>query len=419
MKRRFLFSTTTGYGHLHPLVPLALALKDAGHEVAFAARESVRPRIESIGFPFFPAGSDRNLDPEFQAFKPERDALPPTLETEVIVYPRVFCGVAGRLMAPGIIEAAQAWQPDMIIREGGEYGGLIAAEYLGLPHATVAFAAALKTMSVFEQHAAERIDPIRAAWGLPPDPDLIAPYRYLYLAYSPPSFSKQDVGMAGQERPLPPTIRFIRPQFFDNTIKQELPAWVKRLPQQPTVYVTLGTEVNRDPEFYPSVLQTIIAGLRDAPMNLIVTIGRENNPADFGAQPENVHIERYIPQSLLLPYCDLMVMHGGSNSVLAALDVGLPMVIVPLIADQFFNAHVAQSVQLAQVVQRWELTPASIRAAVAEVLGNPIFRETARRLKVEMHALPDQRYGVELVERVAETRAAVLNSTWAANLDFV
>jgi UDP:flavonoid glycosyltransferase YjiC (YdhE family) len=65
-----------------------------------------------------------------------------------------------------------------------------------------------------------------------------------------------------------------------------------------------------------------------------------------------VHIERYIPQSLLLPHCDLMVMHGGSNSLLAALDSGLPLVVVPLIADQFFNAHIVQAMQLGRVVQR-------------------------------------------------------------------
>ena len=140
--------------------------------------------------------------------------------------------------------------------------------------------------------------------------------------------------------------------------------------------------MNKEPDLYPGVLQTIIAGLRDLPMNLIVTLGRDKDPADFGPQPANVHIERYIPQSLLLPHCDLMVMHGGSNSLLAALDVGLPMVVVPLIADQFFNAEVMENLRLGKVVQTWrlgnqdvwnwaQLTPASVRAAVEEVLAQP------------------------------------------------
>ena len=161
--------------------------------------------------------------------------------------------------------------------------------------------------------------------------------------------------------------------------------------------------MNGEPEFYPSVMQTLIAGLRDLPLNLIVTLGREQDPADFGPQPTNVHIERYIPQSLLLRHCDLMVMHGGSNDLLAAMDVGMPLVVVPLIADQFYNAHVTQNIQLGQVVPHTRLTPARVRAAVQEVLDDPTYRQTAQRLQTEMHALPGMEYAVELVERLVET----------------
>jgi UDP:flavonoid glycosyltransferase YjiC (YdhE family) len=94
----------------------------------------------------------------------------------------------------------------------------------------------------------------------------------------------------------------------------------------------------------------------------------------------------------------------------AALDVGLPMVVVPLIADQFFNANVAQSLRLGQVVQREQLTPASIRAAVEEVLQNPGYGQNVGRLQAEMHALPGQGYAVELVERVAAERGPVVNT---------
>jgi MGT family glycosyltransferase len=218
------------------------------------------------------------------------------------------------------------------------------------------------------------------------------------------------VGRPGTAAAIPSTTHFIRPPIFDHARDERLPEWVAALPVRPTVYVTLGTELAIDPEVYPSVLQTMIAGLRDAPINLIVTLGRENDPADFGPQPANVHIERYIPQSLLLPYCDLMVMHGGSNSLLAALDVGLPMVVVPLIADQFFNAHILEEMRLGQVVRREQLTPASIRAAVEDVLAHPLYRENVRRLQAEMHALPDQHYAVELIQRAAAEQVPIAST---------
>ncbi|HUS13744.1 MAG TPA: glycosyltransferase [Chloroflexia bacterium] len=412
--RRFLFSVSGGYGHLHPLVPLARALQRAGHDVAFAAGPTLRPLAEAAGFAVFPAGGNQATDPEYQRVKAHLATLPVSLETELFAYPRLFVGIGARLRAPQLVAIAQAWQPDMLIREGGEYGAVVAAEYLNLPHATVSYAAALQTLGLFERDAAEHLDPVRRQWGLPPDPDLAALYRYLYLAYAPPSFGLHAVTVIGPAQHIPATTHFIRPEVFDQPGTEVLPEWVTRLPEQPTVYVTLGTEVNKEPDLYPSVLQTIIAGLRDAPVNLIVTLGRDKDPADFGPQPAHVHIERYIPQSLLLPHCDLMVMHGGSNSLLAALDLGMPVVVVPLIADQFFNAHVTGSLGLGQVVQRGALTPATIRAAVDEVLANPIYRQNAERMQAEMHALPDQRHAVALVEQVAAERQALLNPALAA-----
>jgi UDP:flavonoid glycosyltransferase YjiC (YdhE family) len=414
-KRCFLFCFSGGPGHFHPLAPLARALEQAGHEVAFAVGPGMRPRVESAGFAVFPLGETLAADPEYQQVKAQLRSMPSGLGAELFTYTRVFCGIAPRLRIPELVAIARGWRPDMLIRDAGEYGAVIAAEHLGLPHAVVAFAAALQTMAIFEREADAQLDPTRQHWGLPPDPTLASLYRYLYLAYTPPSVGLGDVSpvadlATAEPQPIgaiPPTTHFIRPHIFDNADGERLPDRVARLPARPTVYITLGTELAREPEFYPSVLQTIIAGLRDAPVNLIVTIGRENDPADFGPQPTNVHIERYIPQSLLLPQCDLMVMHGGSNSLLAALDVGVPMVVVPLIADQFFNAHIVQELRLGLVVPHAQLTPASLRAAVDEVLAHPLYRENVRRLQAEMHALPDQHYAVELIEQVAAERAPI------------
>jgi UDP:flavonoid glycosyltransferase YjiC (YdhE family) len=399
--RRFLFSSGAGYGHFHPLVPLARALQGAGHEVAFAAREHMRSRVEAVGFDFFPAGSERTGDPEYQRVRAELDAMPLSLESELYAYPRLFAGIGTRMMVEGLVEVAREWKPDMFIREAGAYGAVIAAEHLGLPHATVAVAASLKGMAIFEREVAEQLDPIRWAWGLEPDPGLAALNRYLLLTYSPPSVSTQDIGWRGMLGDISPTTHYVRADFFDATGDERLPDWMEALPAQPTVYVTLGTEVNTEPELYPRVMRTIIEGLRDMKINLIVTLGRDKDPAEFGPQPANVHIERYIPQSLLLRRCELMVMHGGSNSLLQALDSGIPMVVVPLIADQFFNAHVAHGLGLGPVVQREQLAPESIRAAVEEALDNPSYKQNVERLQAEMHALPGMEYAVRLVERVA------------------
>lgn len=80
-----------------------------------------------------------------------------------------------------------------------------------------------------------------------------------------------------------------------------MPEWLTRLDSAPTVYATLGTIYNMESG---DIFQRVLAGLRSLPLNLIVTVGRDIDPAEFGPQPANVHIERYA-QALLLPYCDL------------------------------------------------------------------------------------------------------------------
>jgi MGT family glycosyltransferase len=232
----------------------------------------------------------------------------------------------------------------------------------------------------FEQEGYVNLNFIGQKFGLVSNFSFETLHSGRVITFAPPSFCMHSL-----REPYPVSPYFVRPQFFDQSGNEVLPEWVAKLPDLPTVYVTLGTEANDT----PGVLQTIIDGLRDEPINLIATVGRNQNPADFGEQPPNVHIERYIPQSLLLPYCNLTVMHGGSNSLLQAVSAGLPLVIVPLIADQFFNADIVESLGLGQIVKLAQLNPDNVRTAVREGLNNPVYRHNIKRLRNEMQSLPE------------------------------
>jgi len=130
---------------------------------------------------------------------------------------------------------------------------------------------------------------LRRTFGLAPDPDLRMQQRYLSLVPTVPGF-------VGPRHVVAPTVHFLRPAIFDRSGDERLPDWMPALPERPTVYATLGTVVNRAPGLFAAIL----AGLRDEPLNLILTIGRNHDPADFGPQSAHVHIERYVPQTVLL-----------------------------------------------------------------------------------------------------------------------
>ncbi len=148
------------------------------------------------------------------------------------------------------------------------------------------------------------------------------------------------------------------------------PAWLDALGGLPTVYVTLGTMYNQNLD----VFRTVLDGLRGDELNVVVTVGNQNDPAAFGPQPDNVQIHRFVPQDLVLPECTLAVIHGGAGSTVGALAFGLPLVLVPQGADQFFNTErvVAAGAGiglLARAVQRGLGAPG--RACAARRRGLP------------------------------------------------
>jgi MGT family glycosyltransferase len=148
--------------------------------------------------------------------------------------------------------------------------------------------------------------------------------------------------------------------------------------------------------------------LGQEPVNLILTIGHDQDPDVLGEQPANVHIERYIPQSLLLPYCDLVITHGGSGTVKDALSLGLPLVILPMGADQPLNARRCAALGVARVIEPDRRTAEAIREAANDVLQDPRYRQRAEGLRDEMQALPGLEYAIALLERLATERAPLI-----------
>jgi UDP:flavonoid glycosyltransferase YjiC (YdhE family) len=391
---RVLFSTQVGAGHWRPLAPFAKALEAAGHEVAFATTPFGCSVIAEHGFRCFPAGIDdwRIPSPQGHRGKPKSSEPPQAAE----VWTEVFVNVQAAHAIPDLLAICAQWQPDLIVREATEFGGYVVAERLGLPHATVQVGAHRPDL---EQSIAMPLNHQRAAVGLPHDPGLATLHRYLLLSPVPPSF--QDPG-----RPLPPTAFAVRWIPFDREHPSEeaLPEWAGRLPDRPTVYATLGTAYNRTPGVFAAILE----GMCDEPVNLIVTLGPNLDPADYGSQPPHIHIVRYIPQSLILRQSDLVIAHGGFGTVMTALASGLPLVLIPIAADMPENARRCAAMGLGQVINSHERTPGAIRAAVRTVLHSTAYRQNAERVQAEMRALPEPSDAVLLLERLAADKKPIL-----------
>jgi MGT family glycosyltransferase len=184
---------------------------------------------------------------------------------------------------------------------------------------------------------------------------------------------------------------------------------VEELSSRPIVLASLGTVFNKT----PGVLEAIIEGVAGQDVNLVVAIGRDVGAARFGPLPANVRLEAYVPQPLLLPACAVFVTHGGFNSVKEALRAGVPMVVVPITADQPYSAERCAALGVGRVIPPSARHAASIGAAVEDVLRDPRYRAKANELRTQMASLPGPEHVIEPLERLAGGTAAVAGAARA------
>jgi len=439
---RFLFTCQPGFGHINPMLPLGQALQAAGHEVAIATAHSYKAVVERHGMRHFRAGPEWD-ESNLEATLPEIRAVPRSDRTAWL-FEHVFMDQSPRQMIPDLLAAANLWSPDMFVVSNYDLSGLIAAELLDLPYATcnISFRWPRELIKLI---CGPTLAQLREEFKLPPDPDCLAYGRYLDVCLMPdgwtlgramaqPAYAQvvarkllgSQRGMAlraallmivlglddarqqrnRQRRPNPREL-YVRPGGGAPSGKP--PAWLADLLDQPTVYVSLGTVFNA---LYPEVFESILIGLRDEPINLIMTLGANGDPARFGPQPPNVRIERFIPQSEILPYVDVCLNHGGYNTVIEPLLHGIPQVVLPLAADQpvlalLCLAHGAAPALPGHVfdliaggpglpvINPAKLTPPMIRDAVRRALTTPKYRAGARALQAKLAALPALEVAVE------------------------
>ena len=393
---RVLCTCLPGLGHFLPMVPLARALAAAGHEVAFATAASLSASIERAGFVAFPAGPSlpEQLEEAARRF-PEQHALAPSNERFQSFVPRMLAGAAAPARAADLVPIVREWRPDVLVHDETELSGPVAAAVAGIPYAD-------HGMAIFRPLAMARvaratIAPLWEAWGVDLGP-FAGMFRYLYLEVCPPSLQAPDLGQIDVAHPM----RNVRLDAGE----EGLPAWVAELPGVPTVYISLGTVFNRNPE----VFATILAGLHDEELNVIVTIGNDQDPAALGPQPEHIHVERFIAQSALLPHCDAVVNQGGT-AILEILAHGLPLLVLPQGANQFHNAEACVSAGVARRLLPAEVTAERVRGAIRALQEDPSYRERAREVARESEEMPGPEEGARLVERLARERRPLTHST--------
>lgn len=363
---RILFSTTPLDGHFRPLLPLARALQARGHEVAFATEQGWHPVVEAEGFAALSAGP-----PHAEAWEHVRRTLRPELANSEHhlddVFALLFAEGHGVRKVARLVEAVRQWRADAVVYESADLAAPVAAAALGITAVHHSWGALLP-LEWYERAATA----MSAGWrsvGLEPRPRCGA-FDGLYVDLSPPSFALESP--PGETVPLRPVAAEPEPP----------PPWVAGL-EAPVVYATLGTLFND-----PALLRLLADAAAPAAGSVVVTTGRDVDPADLGTVAPNVRVERFVRQAHVVPACAAVVAHGGSGSTLGTVAHGVPLVLLPMGADQFDVALRCERAGAGVVVRPEDVTVETVEAALRRVLDDPAYAQAAHALADEIAAMP-------------------------------
>ena len=332
-----------------------------------------RERVERAGFDAVSAGlSQAARWAQYERRHPEIGALPPE-ERPDLGFAKLFGEISAPAALIDLLPIVRSWRPQLVVNDAAELAAPIAAAAIGVPHVTHAFGALLPEGRV--RRADDEVAPLWAAEGLQPRP-YGGLYDHLYLDIYPPSLQAPG-GDHLRARQL------LRPVAFAGATDEGVRTDITDRTGRPLVYLTFGT-VFSDSEAFRAAL----AGIREVGVGLVVTVGPDGNPAAFGPQPTRVVVERYIPQTRLLPACDVVASHAGSGTVLGALALGIPQLCLPQAADQFLNAAAVARAGAGLAIAPEQVNAAGVRDAIRRLLDDSVFRAQARRVADEIASMP-------------------------------
>jgi UDP:flavonoid glycosyltransferase YjiC (YdhE family) len=275
--------TTTGYaGHFKPLVPFGRACVRAGHEVRVAAPRSRGAIVERMGLRLQPCADPAEEDlARLVASLAEMSQRDGHAHMMAVGFPRV----AARAVMADMVEIAEAWRPDIVVRESQEYAGALAAEHARIPHVRVALGLAAQEDETLSTAAAS-VDELRAGLGLPGDPDASALRGSAYL--TPVPLVLEEPGADG----CAATHRF-RGRRNGPRSAAAMPDWWEGR-EGPVVYLTFGS-VAALLGLFPRVYRAAIEALAGVPARILVTI--ERTPT----RPSSDHFRRTFTWSAGFP----------------------------------------------------------------------------------------------------------------------
>jgi UDP:flavonoid glycosyltransferase YjiC (YdhE family) len=392
---RVLISTWGMRSHVFHLVPLAWALRAAGHEVLVAGHASMLPFVAEAGLPAVAVGTDLDFAEVFGGRVGRvSDPLPdePVLDAPVVDEPVVDEPVVDEPVGDEPVRAE-------ISPDGGvvRFADAVLAD---LVHCGRQFGAQLLVFDPYNlagpiASAALGIPGVRYLWGPDSTTELTVSYRDI-VAPRADRFGVAQVDMHGAltldpcpaqlQVPLSGPVQPIRYVPFNGAAV--MPQWLREPPARPRVCVTWGSMMAGLRLRQRHEVARIVAALGDLDCEVVITVPSALHE-HLRDRPPNARLaDGPLALHLLLPTCAAIVHQGGAGTMMTALAHGVPQLALPNVSDQHFNARRLAASGAGTKLEQGEGTDAAVREHVWDLLSRASWRDNAARLREQVQAMP-------------------------------
>ena len=161
----------------------------------------------------------------------------------------------------------------------------------------------------------------------------------------------------------------------------------------PLLYLSLGSLGSADVD----LMRRLVALLADQPYRVIVSKGPQAELFDL---PAGMWGAAFVPQTRILPHVDVVITHGGNNTVTECFDAGVPMVVLPLFWDQYDNAQRVDELGFGVRLDPYRCTAQDLRSAIERLVSPDGPRRRMTAISARLRAHPGTVTAADLIERL-------------------
>ncbi len=383
------------HGHTNPTLGLVKELVERGEEVIYYSAEPFREKIENTGAVFRKYGIEMANDKK-NANVSFADGV-----EELFTFFAANIGF-GKAVMDGTLSAIKSENPDYIIHDSCAFWGKRIASTFGIP------AISSITTLVFNKRLVEM------------EPDLFLKCfikmssQAMLKKYGANTVFEMTDNMAGyfrsmfnmgdfdffdmilnreelnivytsrmiqiHEECLDDSFKFVGPSIRPPENKLDFP--FEKLTEQPLVYISLGTTLNRRLDFYKKCIEAF----KDSKVQVVMAVGNKVDITELGAVPANFIIRNYLPQLEVLQRASVFITHGGFNSSSEGIYYHVPLVLFPQNTDQFVVAKRMEQLRAGIYVRNPEIPAAELKNLIGKVLSDSTFKNNCAAIAASFTA---------------------------------